>query len=79
MEPEEVADRIEAAIPDAEATVSRTRDDDDHLAAEVVSPAFEDESLVDRHSMVYDALDDAVTTDVHALEVSAYTPDEARE
>jgi len=69
---------IESAIPDAEATVTRPRgpEDDDHLAAEVVSPAFEGESLVDQHEMVYEALGDRMTTDIHALEVTTRTPDE---
>ena len=69
---------IEASIPDARATVTHARGpaDDDHLAAEVVSPAFEGESLVDRHQRVYDALDGHMTTDIHALEVETYTPAE---
>lgn len=74
-------DRIEDAIPDAEATVTRARgaDDDDHLAATVVSPAFDGESLVDRHQRIYDALDEHMTTDIHALEVETYTPEEREE
>lgn len=76
-----IADRIEAGIPDAEAQVRRARGahDDDHLAAVVVSPAFEGETLVDRHQLVYDALDDLMTTEIHALEVETYTPAERAE
>jgi len=78
MEPAEVAAHIESAIPDAEATVTRARGpaDDDHLAAEVVSPAFEGEALVDRHGRVHDALEGYLTTEIHALEVTTYTPAE---
>ncbi len=81
MDESTVADAIEAEIPDAGATVTRPRayEDDDadaHYAAVVVSPAFEGESIVDRHQMVYDAVGDAMTTEVHALEISTYTPDE---
>ncbi len=69
---------IEESVADAEAEVRRARHegDDEHLAATVVSPAFEGESLVDRHQQVYDALDEHMTTDIHALEVETYTPDE---
>lgn len=72
---------IEEAIPDARAEVTHARgpDDPDHLAARVVSPAFESESLVDRHQRVYDALDEHMTTDIHALEVETYTPEEQAE
>jgi len=55
--------------------------DDDHLEATVVSPAFEGESLVAQHQLVYDALGDAMTTEIHALELTTHTPeaDDARE
>jgi stress-induced morphogen len=72
---------IEREIPDAEATVTRMRGehDDDHLQATVVSPAFEGKRLVQQHELVYDALDDHMTTDIHALELSTYTPEEYEE
>jgi len=79
MKPEEVERLIEANVPDAtaEVTLPRGPDDEDHLAATVVSPAFEGESLVDQHQLVYDALGDHMTEDIHALEVTTYTPEEA--
>jgi stress-induced morphogen len=81
MDLEEIEDVIEAGIPDADAEVSQPRgpEDDDHLAAVVVSPAFEGQSLVEQHDMVYDALGDRMTTDIHALELKTYTPDEYAE
>ncbi|MFB6361626.1 MAG: BolA family protein [Halobacteriales archaeon] len=79
MEPDEVASLIEARLEDAEATVepSRQADDDDHLQAVVVSPVFEGRSLVEQHELVYDALGDHMTRDIHALELKTYQPDEA--
>ncbi|WP_049923263.1 BolA/IbaG family iron-sulfur metabolism protein [Halopiger djelfimassiliensis] len=73
-----IEELIESELEDAEATVTHARDehDDDHLAATVVSPAFEGQSLVQQHQQVYDALDEHMTTDIHALELSTYTPDE---
>ena len=77
MTPEDVEAEIEAALEDCEATVSRARGkhDDDHLEATVVSPAFEGLSLVDQHQLVYDALGEAMTTDIHALELTTRTPE----
>jgi stress-induced morphogen len=76
MTPEEVEARIEAEL-DCEASVAKARGehDDDHLRATVVSPEFEGQSLVDQHEMVYDALGDAMTTDIHALELTTRTPE----
>lgn len=81
MEPAEVERLIEEGIEDADATVSRPRnpDDDSHLAAVVVSPAFEGVPLVQQHEIVYDALGDHMTTDIHALELKTYTPEEYAE
>ncbi|NHN58441.1 MULTISPECIES: BolA family protein [Halorussus] len=81
MNAEDVAELIEDNIEDAEATVTHPRgpEDEDHLAAVVVSPAFEGELLVDQHEMVYDALGDHMTEDIHALELQTYTPDEYEE
>jgi len=78
MEPEEVGELIADGIPDADVEVSRPRgvDDDDHLAVTVVSPAFEGAPVVDQHEMVYDAVDEHMTTDIHALEVTTRTPDD---
>ncbi|MFC7177546.1 BolA/IbaG family iron-sulfur metabolism protein [Halosegnis marinus] len=76
MNPEDVERLIEEGIEGAEATVSRARGqhDDDHLAAEVVAPAFEGETLVAQHQMVYDALEGHMTTDIHALELTTRAP-----
>jgi stress-induced morphogen len=76
VNPDEVARLIEQGIEDAEASVRRARGehDDDHLTAEVVSPAFEGVPLVQQHEMVYDALEEHMTTDIHALELKTRTP-----
>lgn len=76
MDLESLEARIESELPGATATVTHARDpaDDDHLAAHVVSPAFEGKTLVEQHEMVYDALDDLMTEEIHALEVRTETP-----
>ncbi|MFW5911789.1 MAG: BolA family protein [Halolamina sp.] len=85
MTPEELEERIAAAIPDAEVTVSLPRahhdrnHQDAHFAAVVVSPVFEGETLVQQHQLVYDAVGDEMTDGVHALEIETYTPEEYAE
>ncbi|WP_092704071.1 BolA family protein [Halovenus aranensis] len=78
MDLSDIETRIEREIDDAEATVTQPRgpEDDDHLAARVVSPAFEGETLVDQHEMVYDALEEYMTDEIHALELKTYTPEQ---
>lgn len=80
ISPDAVAELIEDGIPNSVARVTTPRihddeDEDAHFAALVVSPAFEGESLVDQHRLVYDAVGDEMTTAVHALEIKTYTPE----
>ncbi len=73
----EIERLIERRIDGAEATVERARGehDDDHLRAEVVAEAFEGKTLLEQHDMVYDALGELMTTEIHALELSTRTPE----
>ena len=47
-----------------------------HFAVTLVAGAFAGQGLLARHRMVYDALGLAMHTDIHALSIRAYTPDE---
>ena len=47
-----------------------------HFAVTIVSDKFEGINLLARHRMIYDALGDAMKTEIHALSVKAYTPKE---
>ncbi|MFQ3295979.1 MAG: stress-induced morphogen [Halobacteriales archaeon] len=77
MDPEDVERLIEDAIPEATAEVTAPRPkDDDHLAVTVVSSAFEGKSLLEQHDLVYDAVDDHLTRDIHALKVTTRAPGE---
>jgi len=47
-----------------------------HFNLEIISPAFDDKSQIERHRMIYSALGDAIGTDIHALSIKARTPSE---
>lgn len=81
METQRVAELIEAGIEDAEVVeLERTphpgEDEYDHFRAVVVSPAFEDVALVQQHQLVYDALGEQMHAEIHAIDLSTFTPDE---
>ena len=48
-----------------------------HFIVTIVSTAFENKSLIQRHRMVYDAVDDMMHSEIHALSIQASTPDES--
>lgn len=47
-----------------------------HFEAVVVSPAFEGQSRVRRHQLVYGALGDRMREEIHALSLRTLTPGE---
>ena len=48
-----------------------------HFVVEIVSDSFEDKSPIQRHRLVYKALEDAMHSEIHALSIKASTPAEA--
>lgn len=48
-----------------------------HFVVEIVADAFEDKSLIQRHRLVYDAMGNAMESEIHALSIKASTPAEA--
>ena len=47
-----------------------------HYEATVVSSAFEGLMKIKRHRLIYAALGDHMISDIHALGIKAYTPEE---
>ncbi len=74
---EALATYIQKAMPDASVTVTDKTGTQDHLAVQVISDAFKGKNLLDRHRMIYQALDEPMKDGrIHALEIKAVTSDE---
>jgi stress-induced morphogen len=78
MTPEDISARIRTALPDADVRVVDTTGGGDHFQATVVSAAFADKGLLDRHRLVYAALGEAMRGPIHALALTTETPEEYR-
>lgn len=48
-----------------------------HFIIQIVSPAFSGKSLIQRHRLVYDAVNDMMQTEIHALSIQATSPEES--
>jgi stress-induced morphogen len=71
--PDELRQRIEAAIPGAEVEV--TSADNVHFQARVRAPAFEGKNRVEQHRMVYGAFEPGeLGGAVHALQLKTEVP-----
>jgi stress-induced morphogen len=72
--PEDIKQRIEAAIPESRAEVEDWTGGGDHFRATVVSPAFAGLSRIQQHRLVMDVFEDEIGGPIHALSVKTQTP-----
>jgi stress-induced morphogen len=74
--PQEIKDRIEAAIPGAKADVTDLTGGGDHFRAEVVAGAFAGLSRIEQHRRVYAVFGAEIGGPIHALSLQtrAETP-----
>lgn len=76
--PDLLTDYIRKSLPDAVVTVTDRTGTMDHLKVVIVSDGFHGKTLLDRHRMIYQALDVPLKDGrIHALELTARTRDEA--
>ena len=73
---EDIKQRIEAAIPGADAEVEDYTGGGDHFRASVTAPAFAGLGRIAQHRLVYDALGNDVGGAIHALALSTKVPSE---
>jgi stress-induced morphogen len=75
--PDVLAEYIRHSMPDALVTVTDRTGTMDHLKVVIVSDAFQGKQLLDRHRLIYQALDVPLKDGrIHALELTAQTMDE---
>jgi stress-induced morphogen len=75
---ETLTDYIRRAMPDATVTMTDRTGTMDHLKVVVVSDVFHGKNLLDRHRLIYQALDAPMKDGrIHALELTAKTKEES--
>ena len=72
---DEVKERIERALPGAQATVSDLTGGGDHLRAEVVYSGFAGLTRIQQHKLVYDVFGDEIGGPIHALSLRTVIPE----
>ena len=74
MEPQTIKQLIEQGIPGSEAHVQG--EDGTHFDAVIISEAFAGKNKVQQHQLVYKALGEKMGTEIHALSIQTYTPEQ---
>ncbi len=72
--PEDIKQRIEAAIPGALAEVQDTTGGGDHFSATVTASAFDGLSRLEQHRLVYGVFGAEIGGPIHALALRTQTP-----
>lgn len=76
--PDVLTEFVRRTMPDAMVTVTDRTGTMDHLKVIIVSEAFRGKNLLDRHRLIYQALDVPLKDGrIHALELTAKTNDES--
>ena len=76
---EALSTHIQKSLGDARVSVLDRTGTMDHFTVTVISDAFEGKNLLDRHRMIYQALDEPMKDGrIHALEIQAKTKNEAQ-
>ena len=77
MAPEEIVAKIVVALPDAVVELKDLTGTQDHWEAVIVSAGFAGKSLIERHRIVFGALEDEMKGPIHALTIKTLTPDQS--
>jgi BolA family transcriptional regulator, general stress-responsive regulator len=83
-----IRERLESELAPAELEIrddshlhrghAAARDGRGHFSVYVVSQTFDGLNRIQRHRLIYAAMDTLMQTDIHALAITALTPSEAK-
>jgi acid stress-induced BolA-like protein IbaG/YrbA len=77
LNPDQIRQRIENALPGATIEIRDTTGTGDHFEARVVHEAFSGKSMVEQHQLVYAPLKDWLKSgELHALALRTYSPEQ---
>ena len=71
-----IKQKVKDKIFEARVEVVDTTGTGDHFSILVISDIFNKMTLINRHKLIYQSLDEYVTKEIHALQIKAYTEEE---
>ena len=68
-----IKDILEKKIKDSKVFIRDMNGNQDHFSVILISSEFEGVSMINQHKKIYDALEDMVTKEIHALQIKTLT------
>ena len=68
-----IEEHIKKIIPNSTITVVDTNGSGDHFSVMVISDVFDGLSLINRHKLIYKALNKFLNNEIHALQIKTIT------
>ena len=76
MDTKSIKNIIESKLAESKAEVIDTTGTGDHFSVTVISNLFKNMSLINRHKLIYKALNQFLNKEIHALQLKTVTDEE---
>ena len=76
MDTKSIKNIIQSSLSDSQVEVIDTTGGGDHFSVVVISDIFENMSLINRHKLIYKALNQFISKEIHALQLKTLTKKE---
>ena len=76
MNSDKIKKRLEIYFSDGKVEVFDTRGTGDHFSIIIISNKFNDVKIVKRHQMIYEIFKKELISEIHAMQIQAYTKEE---
>ena len=64
---------LSTKLKDSKVFIQDMNGNQDHFSVIVISSEFEKLSMINQHKLIYDALGDMITKEIHALQIKTFT------
>ena len=68
-----IKDILKNKIKDSKIFIQDMNGNKDHFSIIVISPEFENLSIINQHKIIYHALGEMITKEIHALQIKTFT------
>ena len=76
MTKQDIFEKLTEKFPKSKIEIVDMTGQSNHFSLFILSDSFDNMSLIDRHKLIYSIFSKELTTEIHALQIKAYTPSE---